>query len=102
MQVLEELDLSVLTLLVNEDDDADSSREKSNIDHEKNLTELMQLFQELVKTPAIRTKLLEVFTVTKMRILMKNILECTNDSVLLEKPRNLFNVSISHKIIKLL
>ncbi|XP_058800070.1 protein CIP2A homolog [Phymastichus coffea] len=91
LEVLEELDLSVLTLLIKEDDDMDGNHETNTIENEKNLTELMQLFQELVKTPAIRTKVLEVLTVPKMQGLLRTILDSSNDSRLLEKPRNLFH-----------
>ncbi|XP_014215606.1 polyamine-modulated factor 1-binding protein 1 [Copidosoma floridanum] len=94
-EVLEALDLSVLTLLIKEDDDIDGidRSQSSTIEVEKNLTELMQLFQELVKTPSIRTQVLEVFSISKMRILMKEVLECSNDSSIIEKPRNLFQDS---------
>ncbi|XP_001606107.2 uncharacterized protein LOC100122500 [Nasonia vitripennis] len=90
-EVLEELDMSMLTLfLVKEDDDMDGSFGK-NMDKDSILIELMQLFQELIKTPAIKTRVLEVLTVPKMQILMKKILECNNDSQYIEKPRNLFH-----------
>ncbi|KAJ8680087.1 hypothetical protein QAD02_015874 [Eretmocerus hayati] len=90
-EVLEELDLSVLTLIIKEDDEMDGSFSKNSIETEKNLTELMKLFHELIKTPAIRTRVLEVFSVAKMRLLMRALLDCGNDSGLLEKSRNLFN-----------
>lgn len=94
-QVLEELDMSMLTLfLAKEDDDMDGSFGK-NTEKDSILIELMQLFQELIKTPAIKTRVLEVLTVPRMNILMKKILECNNDSQYVEKPKNLFHVCIN-------
>ena len=87
-----------MTLIIKkEDDDMDGDYEKKTFEVEKNLTELMQLFQELVKTPSIRTKVFEVFSVQNMRTLLKTILGC-NNSELLQKPKNLFHVSISYRI----
>lgn len=71
----------------------DGNQDASTIENEKNLTELMQLFQELVKTPAIRTKVLEVLTVSKMQSLLRPIMDSSNDSGFLDKRRNLFYVS---------
>lgn len=90
-EVLEELDLSVLTLLIKEDT-IEENHEISDIEAETNLTELMQLFQELIKIPTIRVKVLEVFSVSKMRNLMNDILENSNDSGFLDRPTNFFNV----------
>ncbi|XP_011499542.1 PREDICTED: protein CIP2A [Ceratosolen solmsi marchali] len=85
-KVIEKLDLSVLTHLIKDDDE---SCEKSTIVIKNNLSELMQLFQELIKTPA-RTKVLEIFSVLKMRFLMRSILTDNNEQ---DKPRNLFHDS---------
>ncbi|XP_014223610.1 uncharacterized protein LOC106650209 [Trichogramma pretiosum] len=90
VDVLEELDFSLLNLLINEEEmEVDSDENYAN--NEKTLSELMQLLQELVKTPAIRTKVLEIFTVQKVRFLLKSVLEYNNDTQLLDKPTDLFN-----------
>lgn len=93
-EVLEELDLSVLNLLIEEDDEMEGDFKSNTIEKEKKLTELMKLYHELIKTPAIRTKVLENFTVSKMRILLKPVLEGHNESGLSENPFNLFYVSL--------
>lgn len=90
-EVLEELDLSVLTLLIKEAD-AEESHETSDTEKESNLTELMQLFQELIKIPVIRIKVVDVFSVAKMRVLMNEILDGCNDSGFLERPKHFLHV----------
>lgn len=88
------MDLSVLTLLIKEED-TEQSNDTSDVEAESNMTELMQLFQELIKIPAIKLKVLDVFSVTRMRILMMDILDGSNDSEFLERPTNFFHVSYS-------
>jgi hypothetical protein len=95
--VLEKLDLSALTLLIKDDDN--ENYDISTIDVKNNLSELLQLFQELIKTPAIRTNVLDVFSISKMRILMRTILEHNNESGLQDKPQNLFNVRPKYMLL---
>lgn len=95
-EVLEKLDLTILISLIKEDDDvaADDASVNTTNEVEKNLTELMRVLHELVKTPFVRVKVLEIFSVEKMQVLMKTILESNNDSIVVETPRNLFQVLI--------
>lgn len=91
-EVLAELDLSVLTLVFGNNDDTDGNQEKLSTEMQDNFAELMQLLQEMAKTPATRTKVLQVLTDQRMRSLLRPMLECDNNSAGRDWQKSLFQV----------
>ncbi|CAK9795871.1 Protein CIP2A [Anthophora quadrimaculata] len=58
-EVLAELDASVLMLIINSENDEVQEKHELTLDTERKLAELMQLFQEMVKTSTLRTKIMQ-------------------------------------------
>ncbi|KOC58895.1 Protein CIP2A [Habropoda laboriosa] len=58
-EVLAELDASVLMLIINSENDEVQEKCELTLETETKLAELMQLFQEMVKTSTLRTKIMQ-------------------------------------------
>jgi len=70
-EVLTELDLSVLMLVMNPKNEQNGNQ---IAEVEAKQAELMQLFQEMIKTPALKKKIMQSFSEHIMRRLFSNIL----------------------------
>lgn len=74
-EVLTEVDPSVLMLITNAEDEPDGQNGSQNVEMETKQAELMQLFQEMVKTPALKKKIMQSFNEHAMRKLFNRILD---------------------------
>lgn len=72
VEVLTELDPSVLMLITNPEDEIDRGQ---NAEMEMKQAELMQLFQEMIKTPALKKKIMQSFSEHAMRKLFSRVLD---------------------------
>ncbi|XP_026666939.1 uncharacterized protein LOC108621991 [Ceratina calcarata] len=73
-EVLAELDASVLMLIINIENDQVQGKCELSLEAETKLAELMQLFQEMVKTPALRTKVMHSLNEQMIRKLLNPML----------------------------
>ncbi|XP_054004140.1 uncharacterized protein LOC128890021 [Hylaeus anthracinus] len=82
-EVLAELDASVLMLIINSENDEIQEIQELSLETETRLAELMQLFQEMVKTTTLRAKVMQSLnenTIRKLLSPMLNSETCsTND-----------------------
>ncbi|XP_071564296.1 uncharacterized protein [Temnothorax nylanderi] len=74
-EVLTELDPSVLMLITNPEDDINGQNGGRNAEMEMKQAELMQLFQEMIKTPALKKKIMKSFSEHAMRKLFSHVLD---------------------------
>ncbi|KMQ95178.1 protein cip2a [Lasius niger] len=74
-EVLTEVDPSVLMLITNPEDETDGQNESQNVEMETKQAELMQLFQEMIKTPALKKKIMQSFSEHAMRRLFNRVLD---------------------------
>lgn len=74
-EVLTELDPSVLMLVTNSRNEHNGQNESQNAEMETRQAELMQLFQEMIKTPALKKKIMQSFSEHTMRRLFGSILD---------------------------
>lgn len=74
-EVLTEVDPSVLMLITNPEDETDGQNESQNVEMETKQAELMQLFQEMIKTPALKKKIMQSFSEHAMRRLFNRMLD---------------------------
>lgn len=73
--VLTELDPSVLMLMTSPGDDVNEQNGSRNVETETRQAELMQLFQEMIKSPPLRKKIMQSFNEHEMRRLFSHMLE---------------------------
>lgn len=82
-EVLAELDASVLMLIINSENDEVQEKCELTLEREIKLAELMQLFQEMVKTSTLRTKVMQSLNEQMIRKLLSAMLDsetyATND-----------------------
>ncbi|XP_076281173.1 uncharacterized protein LOC143209438 [Lasioglossum baleicum] len=81
-EVLAELDASVLMLIINSEKSGIQNTQELSLETETRLAELMQLFQEMVKTPALRTKVMQSLSEQTVYKLLSPLLDsetCTTD-----------------------
>lgn len=74
-EVLTELDPSVLMLITNPEDEGNGQNGGQNVETEMKQAELMQLFQEMIKTPALKKKIMQSFSEHAMRRLFNHVLD---------------------------
>lgn len=75
-EVLTEVDPSVLMLITNPEDETNGqSASDENAETETKQAELMQLFQEMIKIPALKKKIMQSFNEHVMRRLFSRILD---------------------------
>jgi len=74
-EVLTELDPSVLMLITNPEDEVNGRSGGQNAETEMKQAELMQLFQEMIKTPALKKKIMQSFSEHAMRRLFSHVLD---------------------------
>ena len=82
-KVLAELDASVLMLILNTENDEIQGKCELTLETETKLAELMQLFQEMVKTSTLRTKVMQSFSEQIIRKLLNPMLDsetCAGDN----------------------
>lgn len=72
--VLAELDPSVLMLITNSEDEVNEQLSSRNAETEARQAELMQLFQEMIKSPTLRKKIMQSFSEHEMRKLFSHML----------------------------
>lgn len=72
VEVLTELDPSVLMLITNPENEINSGQ---NAEMEIKQAELMQLFQEMIKIPALKKKIMQSFSEHAMRKLFSHVLD---------------------------
>lgn len=75
VEVLTELDPSVLMLITNPEDEINGQSGGQNAEAEMKQAELMQLFQEMIKTPALKKKIMQSFSEHAMRKLFSHVLD---------------------------
>lgn len=73
-EVLTELDPSVLMLITNPEDEVNGESEGQNAETEMKQAELMQLFQEMIKIPALKKKIMQSFSEHTIRRLFSHVL----------------------------
>ncbi|EFN82611.1 uncharacterized protein LOC105185017 [Harpegnathos saltator] len=73
--VLTELDPSVLMLITNSGDEINDQNRSRNAETETRQAELMQLFQEMIKSIPLRKKIMQSFSEHEMRILFSHMLD---------------------------
>ncbi|XP_078043958.1 uncharacterized protein LOC144473709 [Augochlora pura] len=81
-EVLAELDASVLMLIINSEKNGIQGMQELSLETETRLAELMQLFQEMVKTPTLRTKVMQSLSEQTIYKLLSPLLDsetCTAD-----------------------
>nr|XP_033333504.1 uncharacterized protein LOC117224575 [Megalopta genalis] len=81
-EVLAELDASVLMLIINSEKSGIQGVQELSLETETRLAELMQLFQEMVKTPTLRTKVMQSLSEQTIYKLLSPLLDsesCTAD-----------------------
>ena len=71
-EVLTEIDPSVLMLITNQEDEVNDQSEGQNAEMKQ--AELMQLFQEMIKTPALKKKIMSSFNEHAMRKQFNHVL----------------------------
>lgn len=71
-EVLMEIDPSVLMLITNPENDDNGNQ---TAETETKQAELMQLFQEMIKTPALKKKIMQSFNEHAMRKLFNHLLD---------------------------
>ncbi|XP_017760473.1 PREDICTED: uncharacterized protein LOC108550996 [Eufriesea mexicana] len=74
-EVLAELDASVLMLIINSENDELQGKHELTLEMETKLAELMQLFQEMVKTSTLRTKVMQSLNEQMIRKLLSPMLD---------------------------
>ncbi|GAB1866513.1 Protein KIAA1524-like protein [Camponotus japonicus] len=74
-EVLTEVDPSVLMLITNPEDEINGQNGSQNAETETKQAELMQLFQEMIKTPALKKKIMQSFSEHVMRRIFIRILD---------------------------
>lgn len=74
-EVLAELDASVLMLIINLDNDDVQGKFELTLETETTLAELMQLFQEMVKTSTLKTKVMHYLDEQMVRKLLSPMLD---------------------------
>ncbi|XP_025991978.2 uncharacterized protein LOC105203182 [Solenopsis invicta] len=74
VQVLTELDTSVLMLITNPEEEGNGQIGSQNAEMEMKQAELMQLFQEMIKIPALKKKIMQSFSEHAMRKLFSHVL----------------------------
>ena len=74
-EVLAELDASVLMLIINSEHNEIQGKQDLSSETEMRLAELMQLFQEMVKTPALRAKVMQSLNEQTIRVLLNPMLD---------------------------
>lgn len=74
-EVLAELDASVLMLIINSENDEIQGKCELTLETETKLAELMQLFQEMVKTSTLRTKVMQSLNEQMIRKLLSPMLD---------------------------
>lgn len=82
-EVLAELDASVLMLIINSENDEIQGKCELTLETETKLAELMQLFQEMVKTSTLRTKVMQSLNEQMIRKLLSPMLDsetCATDN----------------------
>ncbi|XP_029668888.1 uncharacterized protein LOC115238883 [Formica exsecta] len=75
IEVLTEVDPSVLMLITNPEDETNGQNGSQNAEMETKQAELMQLFQEMIKTPALKKKIMQSFSEHAMRRLFSRMLD---------------------------
>ncbi|XP_031829218.1 uncharacterized protein LOC116425514 isoform X2 [Nomia melanderi] len=81
-EVLAELDASVLMLIINSENNRHQSVQELSLETETRLAELMQLFQEMVKIPSLRPKVMQSLSEQTLYKLLSPMLDsetCTAD-----------------------
>ncbi|KYN00114.1 PREDICTED: protein CIP2A homolog [Cyphomyrmex costatus] len=73
VEVLTEIDPSVLMLITNQEDEVNDQSGSQNAEMKQ--AELMQLFQEMIKTPALKKKIISSFNENAMRKLFNHVLD---------------------------
>lgn len=74
-EVLAELDASVLMLIINSENDEIQGKCELTLETETKLAELMQLFQEMVKTSILRAKVMQSLNEQMIRKLLSPMLD---------------------------
>ncbi|XP_034189018.1 uncharacterized protein LOC117608268 [Osmia lignaria lignaria] len=74
-EVLAELDASVLMLIINSENAEIQEKHELSLETESRLAELMQLFQEMVKIPMLRTKVMQLLNEQMIRKLLSPMLD---------------------------
>lgn len=74
-EVLAELDASVLMLIINSENNEINGKQEVNSETATRLTELMQLFQEMVKIPLLRAKVMQSLNEQTIRTLLNSMLQ---------------------------
>ncbi|KAL6439326.1 hypothetical protein ACFW04_003886 [Cataglyphis niger] len=75
IEVLTEVDPAVLMLITNPEDETNEQNEGQNVEMETKQAELMQLFQEMIKTPALKKKIMQSFSEHAMRRIFSRMLD---------------------------
>ncbi|XP_043271949.1 uncharacterized protein [Venturia canescens] len=99
IDVLSDLDLSMLMLVVKCDDEDDRTKgtneskwkDQRSVESESRLTELMQLLQEMARISTLKIKVMQAFNEQAMRKLFRAMLEQNDSSCSNRWPGNLFN-----------
>lgn len=74
-EVLAELDASVLMLIINSENADIQEKHELSLETETRLAELMQLFQEMVKIPMLRAKVMQLLNEQMIRKLLSPMLD---------------------------
>ncbi|XP_072765120.1 protein CIP2A homolog L [Anoplolepis gracilipes] len=75
VEVLTEVDPSVLMLITNPEDETNGENGSQSAEMETKQAELMQLFQEMIKTPTLKKKIMQSFSEYAMRRLFSRMLD---------------------------
>ena len=92
-EVLAELDLSVLVLVSHSESDVmQEKKDERSMDSQTRLIELVQLLQEMVRTPGLRINVMQAFTEHTMRKILSPMLDRDEAPAGGDWPGNLFQV----------
>ncbi|XP_015512989.2 protein CIP2A homolog [Neodiprion lecontei] len=89
-EILNELDLSVLMLVLDSGYEMEESGSSRSIESQARLTEFLQLVQEMVRIPVVREKVMQTFTDQAMRQILRPVLEESEAATCEAVPGNLF------------
>ncbi|XP_012256642.1 uncharacterized protein LOC105686413 [Athalia rosae] len=90
LDILNELDLSVLMLVLDTGCGAEESNAAWSVESQARLTEFLQLLLEMVRIATLRPKVMQIFTDQMMRQLISPMLEQNDASMNEAGPGNLF------------
>lgn len=92
-EIMEVIDLNSFSLIIKNQQLSNSIQNNFDADIFRNFSGFLQLLQELVKTPAVRTEVLKIYPAKEMNNLLQPLLQSNEEwEKLWEKPISFFKV----------